>query len=73
MPVTVGAVAEVASRQHLLAVIPLINRAMTEVTWWDSDGIAVIFGPGLAGSLLIGVNVAKAIVLATKLPITGVN
>jgi N6-L-threonylcarbamoyladenine synthase len=68
-----GVVPEVASRQHLLTIIPVISQAMTEVSWQDINGIAVTFGPGLAGSLLVGVNVAKAIALAKKLPITGVN
>jgi N6-L-threonylcarbamoyladenine synthase len=68
-----GIVPEVASRQHLLSIIPIISRAMTEVSWQDIDGIAVTFGPGLAGSLLVGVNVAKAIALAKKIPLTGVN
>jgi N6-L-threonylcarbamoyladenine synthase len=68
-----GVVPEVASRQHLLAIIPVISQAMTEVSWQDINGIAVTFGPGLAGSLLVGVNVAKAIALAKKLPITRVN
>lgn len=68
-----GVVPEVASRQHLLTIIPVINEAMAELTWQDIDGIAVTFGPGLAGSLLVGVNVAKAIALATDLPIIGVN
>jgi N6-L-threonylcarbamoyladenine synthase len=68
-----GVVPEVASRQHLLTIIPVISQAMTEVPWRDINGIAVAFGPGLVGSLLVGVNVAKAIALAEKLPITGVN
>jgi len=68
-----GVVPEVASRQHLLTIIPVISEAMTKATWQDIDGIAVTFGPGLAGSLLVGVNVAKAIALAQKLSITGVN
>jgi len=68
-----GVVPEVASRQHLLTIIPVVSQAMTEVSWQDINGIAVTFGPGLAGSLLVGVNVAKAIALAKKLPITGVN
>lgn len=70
-----GIVPEVASRQHLLAIIPVINEAMVEaeVFWQDIDGIAVTYGPGLAGSLLVGVNVAKAIALAQQLPIAGVN
>jgi len=68
-----GVVPEVASRQHLLTIIPVISQAMTEVSWQDINGIAVTFGPGLAGSLLVGVNVAKAIALAKKLPIIGIN
>ena len=68
-----GVVPEVASRQHLLTIIPVVSQAMTKVSWQDINGIAVTFGPGLAGSLLVGVNVAKAIALAKKLPITGVN
>ena len=70
-----GIVPEVASRQHILAIIPIIEQAMAEAkaTWSDLDGIAVTIGPGLAGSLLVGVNVAKAIALARGLPITGVN
>lgn len=68
-----GVVPEVAARQHLLTIIPVISQAMTAVSWQDINGIAVTFGPGLAGSLLVGVNVAKAIALAKKLPLTGVN
>ncbi|HEX9976556.1 MAG TPA: tRNA (adenosine(37)-N6)-threonylcarbamoyltransferase complex transferase subunit TsaD [Dehalococcoidales bacterium] len=70
-----GIVPEVASRQHILAIIPILKQAMTEanVTWPALDGIAVTVGPGLAGSLLVGVNMAKAIALAHRLPITGVN
>ncbi len=68
-----GVVPEVASRQHLLTIIPVINQAITGLSWQDLDGIAVTFGPGLAGSLLVGVNVAKAIALARKLPLVGVN
>jgi len=70
-----GIVPEVASRQHILTIIPVIEQAMTqaEVTWADLDGIAVTVGPGLAGSLLVGVNAAKAIALARGLPVVGVN
>jgi len=70
-----GIVPEVASRQHILAIIPILKQAMVEAkaTWSDLDGIAVTIGPGLAGSLLVGVNVAKAIALAHGLPVTGVN
>ena len=70
-----GIVPEVASRQHILAIIPIIEQAMAEakVAWSDLDGLAVTVGPGLAGSLLVGVNVAKAMALAHHLPIIGVN
>ncbi len=70
-----GIVPEVASRQHILSIIPIIKQAMTKAkaNWDTLDGIAVTIGPGLAGSLLTGVNAAKAIALARGLPITGVN
>ena len=70
-----GVVPEVASRQHLLSIIPILKQAMAEagVSWEDLSGIAVTVGPGLAGSLLVGVNAAKAIALAHNLPLIGVN
>jgi N6-L-threonylcarbamoyladenine synthase len=70
-----GIVPEVASRQHILSIIPIIKQAMTEakVSWGEIDGIAVTNGPGLAGSLLVGLNAAKAISLARVIPLTGVN
>ena len=70
-----GIVPEVASRQHPLAIIPVIAGAMADaaVSWNGIDGVAVTIGPGLAGSLLTGVNTAKAISLARGLPLTGVN
>jgi N6-L-threonylcarbamoyladenine synthase len=70
-----GIVPEVASRQHTLSIIPIIRAAMqqADVEWQDLSAIAVTNGPGLAGSLLTGVNVAKAIALAQNLPLVGVN
>jgi len=70
-----GIVPEVASRQHILSIIPIIEQAMAgaKANWADLDGIAVTMGPGLAGSLLVGVNAAKAMALARGLPITGIN
>ena len=70
-----GIVPEVASRQHTLSIIPIISSAMTKAktTWQDLDAIAVTAGPGLAGSLLTGVNTAKAISLARGLPLIGIN
>ncbi len=70
-----GVVPEVASRQHLLTIVPVIGRALSDaaVDWEDIDGVAVTHGPGLSGSLLVGVNAAKAIAFARQLPLTGVN
>jgi len=66
---------ETSCDETAAAVVEIIERAMNEarVTWDDLGGIAVTIGPGLAGSLLTGVNVAKAISLGRGLPITGVN
>ncbi|MDD5287704.1 MAG: tRNA (adenosine(37)-N6)-threonylcarbamoyltransferase complex transferase subunit TsaD [Dehalococcoidales bacterium] len=70
-----GIVPEVASRQHTLSIIPIIQSAMGKagVGWQDLGAIAVTNGPGLAGSLLTGVNVAKAISFAQNLPLIGIN
>jgi N6-L-threonylcarbamoyladenine synthase len=70
-----GIVPEVASRQHMLAILPVVNSAMTQAkaSWCDIDAVAVTYGPGLAGSLLVGVNVAKAIALALRIPLIGIN
>ena len=70
-----GIVPEVASRQHTLSIIPIIQAAMNKagVDWQNLGAIAVTNGPGLAGSLLTGVNVAKAICLAQDLPLVGIN
>lgn len=70
-----GIVPEVASRQHLLTIIPVVKRSLEEanIGWNNLNGIAVTFGPGLAGSLLVGVNFAKGIALASGLPLIGIN
>jgi N6-L-threonylcarbamoyladenine synthase len=70
-----GIVPEVASRQHILSIIPVIQQAMdnSNIGWRDLGGIAVTNGPGLAGSLLVGVSVAKAIATVQGLSIVGVN
>jgi N6-L-threonylcarbamoyladenine synthase len=70
-----GVVPEVASRQHLLAIVPIIRQAMDRAltTWQDLDAIAVTNGPGLAGSLLVGMSVAKAIAMAQNIKLVGVN
>src|SRR3990172_9271883 len=70
-----GVVPEVASRQHVLWIIPVIERALREaaVQWPEIDAIGVTYGPGLAGSLLVGVNAAKGLAVARHLPLVGVN
>ena len=68
-----GVVPEVASRQHLLTILPVVNEAMAGISWESIGGMAVTFGPGLAGSLLVGVNVAKAAAFVRQLPLVGVN
>lgn len=70
-----GVFPEMASRQHVLAIPGVIREAMATagVDWGDLDAVAVVYGPGLAGSLLVGVNTAKALALAQGLPLVGVN
>ncbi|HTC69028.1 MAG TPA: tRNA (adenosine(37)-N6)-threonylcarbamoyltransferase complex transferase subunit TsaD [Acidothermaceae bacterium] len=70
-----GVVPEVASRAHLEAMVPTVERALTEagVAMRDVDAIAVTAGPGLAGALLVGVAAAKAYSLALDKPLYGVN
>jgi N6-L-threonylcarbamoyladenine synthase len=70
-----GVVPEVASRQHVLWIVPVLERALADagLGWADLDAVAVTQGPGLAGSLLVGVNAAKAIAFARDLPLVGVN
>jgi len=70
-----GVFPEVASRQHVLSIVPVIRETLgtAEVTWEDIDAVAVTHGPGLAGSLVVGVNAAKGISLSQGLPLIGVN
>jgi N6-L-threonylcarbamoyladenine synthase len=70
-----GVFPEMASREHIRAILPVIQETMAEaeVGWEDLDGIAVTHGPGLAGSLLVGVNTAKGLALGRGLPLVGVN
>jgi N6-L-threonylcarbamoyladenine synthase len=70
-----GVVPEVASRAHLEAMTPTVDRALSEagVTLADVDAIAVTAGPGLAGALLVGVAAAKAYALGLGKPLYGVN
>jgi N6-L-threonylcarbamoyladenine synthase len=70
-----GVFPEVASRQHVLAMLPTLDSALQQasLSWDDLAAIAVTYGPGLAGSLLVGVNTAKALAWARDLPLVGVN
>ena len=70
-----GVVPEVASRAHLEAMVPTVERALAEagIAMRDVDAIAVTAGPGLAGALLVGVAAAKAYSLALDKPLYGVN
>ncbi|HLY36254.1 MAG TPA: tRNA (adenosine(37)-N6)-threonylcarbamoyltransferase complex transferase subunit TsaD [Candidatus Limnocylindria bacterium] len=72
---TGGIVPEVAARQQLRWIVPTLEEALAEaqVDWRAIDAIAVTYGPGLIGSLLVGVNVAKALAVAHRLPLVGVN
>jgi N6-L-threonylcarbamoyladenine synthase len=70
-----GVFPEVASRQHILAISTVIQDALIQARtgWNEIEAVAVTYGPGLAGSLLVGVNAAKGIALALGLPLIGVN
>ena len=70
-----GVVPEVASRAHLEAMVPTLERACQQsgVRLADLDGVAVTAGPGLAGALLVGVAAAKSLSLSLGVPLYGVN
>jgi N6-L-threonylcarbamoyladenine synthase len=70
-----GIFPEMASRQHILSITPVIRQAMAEaqIAWGNLDAVAVTYGPGLPGSLLVGVNMAKGLALGRGLPLVGIN
>lgn len=70
-----GVFPEMASRQHVLSIYPVVEQALRQahMSLTDVDAIAVTRGPGLAGSLVVGVNAAKGMSVATGLPLIGVN
>ncbi|HNZ16348.1 MAG TPA: tRNA (adenosine(37)-N6)-threonylcarbamoyltransferase complex transferase subunit TsaD [Anaerolineaceae bacterium] len=70
-----GVYPELASREHVKAAYATVNEALQQAHMGlsDLDGIAVTRGPGLAGSLVVGVNLAKGLALSTDLPVIGVN
>ncbi len=70
-----GVVPELASREHLRNIVPVVRAALreAEVSLRDLDGIAVTEGPGLAGALLVGISYAKALAFALQAPLVAVN
>jgi N6-L-threonylcarbamoyladenine synthase len=70
-----GIVPEVASRQHILAITPVVEEALARLPggWEQIHAVAATYGPGLAGALLTGLNTAKTIAWARDLPFVGVN
>lgn len=70
-----GVFPEVASRQHVLSIVPVIEQTLAQahLTLADVDAIAVTRGPGLAGSLVVGLNAAKGLALGANKPLVGVN
>jgi N6-L-threonylcarbamoyladenine synthase len=70
-----GVVPELASREHLKAIVPVVRQALTDAgqTYQSIDAIAVTQGPGLAGALLVGISYAKALAFALEKPLIAVN
>ncbi len=70
-----GVVPEIASRKHVEKINQVVQTAISEagVTWDDIDAVAVTYGPGLVGALLVGVSFAKSLAYAKNKPLVGVN
>src|SRR5579862_2255286 len=70
-----GVVPELASREHLRAIVPVVRQALADAgrTYESIDAIAVTQGPGLAGALLVGISYAKALAFALEKPLIAVN
>src|SRR6266700_7479585 len=70
-----GVVPELASREHLRAIVPVVRRALADAgrSYESVDAIAVTQGPGLAGALLVGISYAKALAFALEKPLIVVN
>ncbi len=70
-----GVVPEIASRKHIVNIMPVIDEAVHEagVGLSDIDQVAVTYGPGLVGALLVGVSAAKALAFSLGVPLIGVN
>ena len=70
-----GVVPEIASRNHILSILPVVEQALEDanVRLVDIDQIAVTYGPGLVGALLVGVSAAKSLAFSLGVPLIGVN
>src|SRR5512136_3497932 len=70
-----GVYPEVASRQHILSILPVIEDTLAKahLTLENMDAVAATRGPGLAGALVVGLNAAKGLALGAGLPLVGVN
>ena len=70
-----GVFPEMASRQHILLIVPAVRQALEAAgcSWNELDAVAVTYGPGLPGSLLVGLNVAKGLAWSQSKPLIGVN
>jgi N6-L-threonylcarbamoyladenine synthase len=70
-----GVVPEIAARSHIEAILPVVGQALDDAgcTWDDIDAIAVTYGAGLGGSLLIGVLTARTLAIAHRKPLYGIN
>ena len=70
-----GIVPEVASRQHVIDIRPVCEQAIIDagIDWGDIDAVAATHGPGLAGSLIVGLNFSKGLAAALGVPLVGVN
>src|SRR5258708_1662397 len=70
-----GVVPELASREHLRTIVPVVRKALADAgqSYGSIDALAVTQGPGLAGSLLVGISFAKALAFALDKPLIAVN
>ena len=68
-----GVVPEIASRAHLTAIVPVVEKALSDAGVTTIDAVAVTNAPGLVGALLVGVSFAKAYAFANKVPVIGVH
>src|ERR1700722_4096078 len=70
-----GVVPELASREHLRQIVPVVREALAQagLTFWDIDAVGVTHGPGLVGSLLVGVTYGKVLATEISKPLIPVN